>query len=84
MPKECGFNQSETICSLCETMRDINDHIASPRCPTPKIPYASPMTSSTTSETSGARDRIMVAIVAGCRSVRTVRDCHNSKPLHSR
>ena len=33
---------------------------------------------STTSEPSGGRSRKMVAIVAGCRSFRTFRDCHTS------
>ena len=32
----------------------------------------------TTSEPSGGRSRKMVAIVAGCRSFRTFRDCHTS------
>ena len=39
------------------------------------------MISSTTSEPSGIGSRIMVVSVAGCRSVRTFRDCHNSNPL---
>ena len=39
------------------------------------------MISSTTSEPSGMGSRIMVVSIAGCRSVRTFRDCHNSNPL---
>ena len=55
-----------------------NDCIATQRCPTPEILIASPVISRTTSEPSGERARMMVAIVAGCCSVRTFRDCHNS------
>ena len=56
----------------------IVDCIATQRCPTPEILIASPVISRTTSEPSGGRARMMVAIVAGCCSVRTFRDCHNS------
>ena len=56
----------------------INDCIATPRCPTPEILIASPVISRTTSEPSGGRARMMVAIVAGYCSVRTFRDCQNS------
>ena len=61
-----------------------NDRIFSLRCPPPEILYESSVTSTTTSEPSGVRARIMVVIVAGCRGVRTFRDCHNNNPLHSR
>ncbi len=56
----------------------VNDCIATQRCPTPEILIASPVISRTTSEPSGGRSRMMAAIVAGCCSVRTFRDCHNS------
>ena len=55
-----------------------NDCIATQRCPTPEILIASPVISRTTSEPSGGRARMMAAIVAGCCSVRSFRDCHNS------
>ena len=55
-----------------------NDCIATPRCPTPEILIASPVISRTTSEPSGGRATMMVAIVAECCSVRTFRDCRNS------
>ena len=54
----------------------INDCIATQRYPTPEIMIGSTVMSSATSEPSGGRSRIMVAIVAGCRSFRTFRDCH--------
>ena len=56
----------------------INDRIATQRYLTPEIPIGSPVMSRTTSEPSGGRSRKMVAIVAGCRSFRTFRDCHAS------
>ena len=56
----------------------INDCMPTQRCPSPEILIASPVISRTTSQPSGGRARMMVAIVAGCRSVRTFRDCHNS------
>ena len=55
-----------------------NDRIATQRYLTPDIPIGSPEMSRTTSEPSGGRSRKMVAIVAGCRSFRTFRDCHTS------
>ena len=44
----------------------INDCIATQIYPTTDILIASPVISSTTSEPSGGRARMMVAIVAGC------------------
>ena len=55
----------------------VNDCIATQIiCQTPEILIASPVISRTTSEPSGGRARMMVAIVAGCHGVCTFRDCH--------
>ena len=56
----------------------INDCIATQIYPTPEIMIGSPVMSRNTSEPSGGRSRMMVAIVAGCRSFRTFRDSHTS------
>ena len=62
----------------------INDRIATQRYLTPEIPIGSPVMSRTTSEPSGRRSRKMVAIVAGCRSFRTFRDCQFQHCIHDR
>ena len=62
-----------------DTLLDVtNDRIAMQRYLTPEIPIGSPVMSHTTSEPSDGRSRKRVAIVAGCRSFRTFRDCHTS------
>ena len=57
---------------------ETNDRIATQIYITPEIPIGSPVMNYTTCEPSGGRFRNMVAIVAGCRSLRTFRDCHTS------
>ena len=77
--KNPGYATAIDLYTLdAEHRSSINDCIATPRCPTPEILIASPVISRTTSEPSGGRARMMAAIVAGCCSVRTFRDCHNS------
>ena len=56
----------------------INDRIATQRYLTPEIPIGSRVMSRTTSAPTGGRARKVVAIIAGCRSFRTFRDCHAS------
>ena len=61
-----------------DTSDSNNDCIATQRYPTPEMPIESPVMSRTTSEPSGGRSRMMVAIIAGCRSFRTLPNCHTS------
>ena len=58
--------------------RNTNDRIATQRYLTPEIPIGSRVMSRTTSAPTGGRARMVVAIIAGCRSFRTFRDCHAS------
>ena len=53
-----------------------NDRIATQRYLTPEIPIGSRVMSRTTSAPTGGRARKVVAIIAGCRSFRTFRDCN--------
>ena len=55
-----------------------NDRIATQRYLTSEIPIGSRVMSRTTSAPTGGRARKVVAIIAGCRSFRTFRDCHAS------
>ena len=64
---------------ICILLRHcINDRIATQRHLTPKIPIGSRVMSRTTSAPTGGRARKVVAVIAGCRSFRTFRDCHAS------
>ena len=58
--------------------RNTNDRIATQRYLTPEILIGSRVMSRTTSAPAGGRARKVVAIIAGCRSFRTFRDCHAS------
>ena len=55
-----------------------NDRIATQIYLSPEIPIGSRVMSRTTSAPTGGRARKMFAIIAGCRSFRTFRDCHAS------
>ena len=56
----------------------INDRIATQIYLTPEIPIWSRVMSRITSAATGGRARKVVAIIAGCRTSRTFRDCHAS------